>query len=96
MIVLDIPYVRSAARKKGSTYTYKRQVPAEVREALGRKNWIKTWPRGTPVSVVETEARRLAAVHDAEIAGVGMGPIDRHHLPGNICHPPVQVLALTA
>ncbi len=73
MIVLDIPYVRSAARKKGSTYTYKRQVPAEVREALGRKTWVKTWPRGTPVSVVETEARRLAAVHDAEIAGAGMG-----------------------
>ena len=69
MVTIEIPYVRSVERVRGkNAYTYRRQVPADIRKALRCKNWIKTWRYGTLVSVVEIVARQLAATHDAKIA----------------------------
>jgi integrase len=64
MLALEIPYVL----KRGRGYRYRRIVPPDVRNAINRKNWIKSWRAGTPLAVVEREARHLAAKHDNEIA----------------------------
>ncbi len=68
MVTIEIPFVRTVKRKHGAAYSYRRQVPPDIRKIIGRKNWFKTWRRGTPFAVVEIDARQLAARHDAEIA----------------------------
>jgi len=67
MVEILIPYVQ----KRGRGYRYRRVVPAkppQIRKAIGCKNWLVSFKPGTPVAVVEREARRLAAKHDTEIA----------------------------
>ena len=68
MVTLEIPFVRSVERKKGAAYSYRRQVPPDCREAIGRKNWFRTWRVGTPFARVETEALILTDKYDREIA----------------------------
>jgi integrase len=61
---LDIPYIYD----HGDAKRYRRIVPYNVREKIGRKVWLKSFPRKTPVSIIRREARKLALEHDREIA----------------------------
>jgi integrase len=47
---------------------YRRRPPPDVRKALGKTNWLKTWRPGTSLAEVEREARQLTARYDQEIA----------------------------
>ncbi|MDH3738834.1 MAG: tyrosine-type recombinase/integrase [Alphaproteobacteria bacterium] len=48
-------------------------VPPNIREAIGKTNWIKSWPPGTSIAQIEREAKRLAAIHDQTIAATRVG-----------------------
>ena len=65
MITVDFPYVQQ--RNRG--FRYRRVIPADVRVKFeNRQNWTKAWRRGTPLTVIEFEARQLAVKHDRLIA----------------------------
>ncbi|MGR3344388.1 MAG: hypothetical protein ACU0DI_14410, partial [Paracoccaceae bacterium] len=61
---INIPYVEP----HGNARRYRRFVPADVRDKIGRKRWIKTFPKDTPLSLIEQRAKKLALAHDSEIA----------------------------
>ena len=64
MLKLKLPYVQ----ERGDGYCYRRVIPPDVRDAFeGKANWFRTWRAGTPLAVVEREAKQLAAVHDRAI-----------------------------
>lgn len=51
----------------GKARRYRRIVPADVREAIGRGVWIKTFRSATPLAEIEHVAGRLAREHDLQI-----------------------------
>jgi integrase len=64
MVEILLPFVG----RRGRGFRYRREVPPDCREAIGRRNWIRSWRPGTPWSQIEREARQLAARHDQEVA----------------------------
>lgn len=69
MVTMRLAYVN----ERGDGYRYRRVVPPDVRKVIDRKNWIKSWRPGTPLAVVELEARHLAALHDQTITAARVG-----------------------
>lgn len=63
MIQVKIPHVVEYEDR----LKYRRTVPPDVREVIGRKNWTRTWKPDTPLAQIEAEAAQLARLHDAEI-----------------------------
>lgn len=49
-------------------HRYRRRVPADVRDKIGRAAWYRTFPTRTPLAMIERTARTLASKHDREIA----------------------------
>lgn len=79
----EIPYVEARGPDGGAPYRYRRIVPPEVRGHVknrdgkpGRKVWVKSFRRNTPVAVIEREAARLAREHDLIVARVRGQPTD--------------------
>ena len=58
---------------RGSSYRYRRRVPAEVREVIGAESWTKTWRPGTDLAIVAREAKRFAQLHDHLIEEAKIG-----------------------
>jgi len=50
-------------------------VPADVRSAIGRRTWVKTFRKSTNLARLEAEATRLAREHDAVIARARAGEV---------------------
>jgi len=67
----DIPYVQP----HHSAWRYRRVVPADVRSAIGKRTWIKTFRKSTNLARLEAEATRLAREHDAVIARARAGEV---------------------
>lgn len=63
-LLLSTRYVET----HGKASRYRRIVPADVSDKIGRDRWIKTFPKDTPLSVIERTAKRLGLAHDREIA----------------------------
>jgi integrase len=61
--------------RHGRALRYRRIVPPDVREAVGRQVWLRSFPRRTPIAAVEREASGLAAAHDALIRRARDGEI---------------------
>lgn len=63
-IDFEIPYIE----RHGKAFRYRRIVPADVQEQVGKRRWTKTFPARTPLAIIEQRARRLASEHDKLIA----------------------------
>jgi integrase len=49
-------------------HRYRRVVPADVRKAIGKKRWYRTFPASTSLAMIEHAVQVLSLRHDAEIA----------------------------
>lgn len=68
-----------------SGHRYRRRVPADVRDKIGKSSWCHNFPSRTPLAVIEREAKRLAILHDREITiarGQEVGPDQIEHAEG--------------
>ncbi len=76
-IKFEIPYVEEHWKtgKRGVGYRYRRVVPLDVREKIGRKNWVVTFKPNTAPLAIEREARQLAARHDRLIERARNGDV---------------------
>ena len=67
MVRLELDIKHVLVRANGS-FRYRRIVPPQDQTAIGKKNWIATWKRGTPIETVRFEAEALARQHDRLLA----------------------------
>ncbi len=67
MVTIRLPYVNTIKRKSGTAYRYRRIVPPELVQAVGRAHWLHSWRPGTSLAVVEREAGQLTVQHDRAI-----------------------------
>lgn len=61
--------------KRGGSTQYRKVIPKELRAAIGRSKWVKSWPAGTPESRIVREKEQLAARHDSLIARARAGEV---------------------
>ena len=53
--------------KSAAGWRYRRVVPKDCRDKLGRLEWVVSFAPGTPIAKIEARAERYAAAHDALI-----------------------------
>lgn len=71
MAHIEVPYLE----KHHKSYRYRRRVPPDLVDQIGRKSWIKTWRRRVPLDRVHSEAKTLAESHDRIIDCVRAGEL---------------------
>lgn len=72
----DIPFTfKRKAGTKSEVYRYQLAIPASVQTAIGKTAFVKTWPKGTPISKITIEAERLKFEHKSIIARAKAGEV---------------------
>lgn len=67
MVRLELDITHVLVRPNGS-FRYRRVVPPQDQPAIGRKNWIHTWKRGTPIETVRLGAAAWTRKYDRLLA----------------------------